>query len=283
MSVAFVLVGTGTFYGLQHYLRSNLRDTLRRRSDQVTEILIQAPSSTTDAAIARDIETRLDPKFNNRFVRVTRAPDDLIYRSGPPSDHSFDPLNVDQRIAPWANGWKMPATAIVGDLHLMITALPLTTASGHYLIEVGGSTVPVEAVLERLLDLLGLLLPLLIACAAWGGYLLVSRALRPVDRLSHMAEQMSLQNLGLRLPVVPTGDALERLSISLNNMLGRLRDSVQASCASASAAYWKKWPVSSTWSPDYWCCRVSMPGKPSGTGWMWTWRSWCEAPPSRCA
>jgi signal transduction histidine kinase len=40
---------------------------------------------------------------------------------------------------------------------------------------------------------------------------------------------MSLQNLTLRLPVVPSGDALERLSISLNTMLGRLRDSVQTS------------------------------------------------------
>jgi signal transduction histidine kinase len=57
----------------------------------------------------------------------------------------------------------------------------------------------------------------------------VSRALRPVDRLSQTAEQMSLQNLTLRLPVARSGDALERLAISLNNMLGRLRDSVQTS------------------------------------------------------
>jgi heavy metal sensor kinase len=86
-----------------------------------------------------------------------------------------------------------------------------------------------EAVLQRLLDLLALLLPLLTALAAGGGYLLVSWALRPVDRISQTAEQMSLQNLTGRLPIVPSGDALERLSISLNNMLGRLCDSVQRS------------------------------------------------------
>jgi signal transduction histidine kinase len=40
---------------------------------------------------------------------------------------------------------------------------------------------------------------------------------------------MSLQNPTLRLPVSPSGDALERLSVSLNNMLGRLLDSVQSS------------------------------------------------------
>jgi signal transduction histidine kinase len=40
---------------------------------------------------------------------------------------------------------------------------------------------------------------------------------------------MSLQNLSQRLPVVQSGDALERLSISFNTMLGRLRDSLQTS------------------------------------------------------
>ena len=123
----------------------------------------------------------------------------------------------------------MPVTAIVGDQHLMVRATPVHAASGNYLVELGVSIAPIDAVLDRLLDLLALLLPVLIVCAAAGGYWLVSWALRPVDRLSRTAEQMSMQNLTLRLPVVPTGDALERLSISLNTMLGRLRDSVQTS------------------------------------------------------
>lgn len=122
-----------------------------------------------------------------------------------------------------------PVTAIVGDQHLMVRATPVHTGSGNYLVELGVSIEPIETVLDRLLDLLALLLPVLIVCAAAGGYWLVNWALRPVDRLSRTAEHMSLQNLTLRLPVVPTGDALERLSISLNTMLGRLRDSVQTS------------------------------------------------------
>jgi signal transduction histidine kinase len=40
---------------------------------------------------------------------------------------------------------------------------------------------------------------------------------------------MSVQNLEARLPVVPTGDALQRLSLSLNHLLSRLRDSVRSS------------------------------------------------------
>jgi heavy metal sensor kinase len=227
LSAIFALVGTGTFYGLQHYLRSNLRDSLSRRSTQVEQILIQAPVDVSDSSIVGEIETRIAPEFNNRFVRVTRQPAILVYRSGPPADRSFDPSALSVVTVPSAAGAPAPMTEIVGDQHMMIRATPVDASSGRYLVELGVSLDSIDEVLNRLLDLLALLLPVLIVCAGGGGYWLVSRALRPVDLLSQTAEQMSLQNLTLRLPVEPSGDALERLSISLNNMLGRLRDSVQ--------------------------------------------------------
>ena len=81
LSATFALVGTGTFYGLQQYLHANLRDSLRRRSTQVEQILIEAPADTTNSAIAREIEIRIAPEFNNRLVRVTRVPAVPVYRT----------------------------------------------------------------------------------------------------------------------------------------------------------------------------------------------------------
>ncbi|HEX4243564.1 MAG TPA: HAMP domain-containing sensor histidine kinase [Steroidobacteraceae bacterium] len=225
MSGVFALVGAGVFFGLHHYLRVNLADTLGRRSAQVEQILLQAPAEAGAGAIAREIDTRVAPEFNNRFVRVTRLPATVIYRSRMPADRSFDPSAV---TVPQSDGAK-PVTTVVPDQHLMVRVTPVHAVSGDYRVELGVSTARIEEALERLLDLLALLLPVLVVCAAGGGYWLVSWALRPVDRLSQTAEQMSLQNLSLRLPVVPSGDALERLSISFNTMLGRLRDSVQTS------------------------------------------------------
>lgn len=229
LSATFVLVGTGTFYGLRQYLHANMRDSLRRRSTQVEQILIEAPAETSNSAIARDIEIRVAPEFNNRLVRVTRMPSVPVYRSGPPADRSFDPSVLPQAHLTGGAQPSIPTTAIVADQHLMIRATPVNTISGKYLVELGVSTESLDTALDRLVDLLALLLPILIVCAAGGGYWLVSGALRPVDRLSRTAEQMSLQNLALRLPTVRSGDALERLAISLNNMLGRLFDSVQTS------------------------------------------------------
>jgi heavy metal sensor kinase len=228
LGATFVLVGGGTFYGLEHYLRSNLADSLRRRSTQVEQILLEAPVDATNSTIGREINTRVAPEFNNRFVRVTRLPRTVIYRSGPPADLSFDPSAVGGMHQP--KTWKGEAvTEIADDQQLMIRMTSVRAVSGDYVVELGVSFASRDEGLHRLLDLLAVLLPMLIVCAAGGGYWLVSRALRPVDHLSQTAELISLQNLALRLPVEPSGDALERLSISLNNMLGRLRDSVQAS------------------------------------------------------
>jgi heavy metal sensor kinase len=229
LSGTFALVGAGMFFGLGQYLRSSLADSLRRRSTQVEQILAQAPATVTDAAIAEAIETRVAPEFNNRFVRVTRLPDTLVFRSGPPADRSFDPLDVAPVTLVRVVRNEVRGTLDPDGAPLMISSTPLDTASGRYLIELGSSLGPMQAVQDRLLELLGLLLPVLVVCAAGAGYLLVGWALRPVDRMASTAEQMSMQNLEARLPVLPTGDALQRLSLSLNHLLSRLRDSVRAS------------------------------------------------------
>jgi heavy metal sensor kinase len=229
LSATFALVGTGMFYGLEQYLRSSLRDSLRRRSVQIEQILAQGPADISNAQIAQAIDTRVSPEFNNRFVRVTREPATLNYRSGPPADRSFDPRAVPPIAGDWQSDSMGRRTITVQDQRLMVSVTPIEAPSGRYLIELGSSLEPIDALQDRLLALLGVLLPALVICAAGGGYLLVNRALQPVDRMSQTAEKMSMQNLDARLPVVPTGDALQRLSLSLNHMLRRLRDSVQTS------------------------------------------------------
>jgi heavy metal sensor kinase len=228
LSATFALVGAGMHFGLAQYLRSSLSDSLRRRSVQVEEILQSAPAGISDAQIADAINTRVAPEFNNRFVRITRAPATLVYRSGLPADRSFDPTSIAALAGPWPSRTTARRVATSAG-PVMISATPFGARSGQYLVELGTSLEPVESVQERLLMLLGMLLPVLVACAAGGGYLLVQRALRPVEDMSETAAQISVQNLDERLPVMQTGDALQQLSLALNHMLGRLRESVQAS------------------------------------------------------
>lgn len=219
ISVTFICVGAGAFFGLQHYLHGTLRATLMRRSAQVEQILMEQPPDVSRRSLSDSIEARIAPEVTNRFVRVSRRPGGLWYVSRAPADGSFDP----QAVPPGA-AETLPEAA-----HLLLSGTDIHAPSGDYLIEVGVATQAMQEALDHLLILLVLLIPALIVCAAAGGYFLVNRALRPVDRLSRTAEQLSLQNLTLRLPVLQSGDALERLSLALNNMLARLRDSVLTS------------------------------------------------------
>jgi len=228
LSATFALVAAAMFYGLEQYLHAGLRDSLHRRSLQVEQILSAAPEGASAADIGAAITERVAPEFNNRFVRVTRSPSSEIYRSGTPADHSFDAATVPPPEEPWPQG-NLARGVATADGHLMLSATSITTPSGRYLIELGAALRPVEDLERNLLGLLLLLLPVLVACAAGGGYLLVHRALKPVERMSQTAEQISVQNLDARLPIEPTGDALQRLSISFNHMLARLRESLQTS------------------------------------------------------
>src|SRR5207237_10471828 len=64
--------------------------------------------------------------------------------------------------------------------------------------------------------------PIALLLASLAGYLLAGLSLRQVDSMRRRAAAVSADNPGERLPVPPTGDELERLGETLNEMLGRL-------------------------------------------------------------
>jgi heavy metal sensor kinase len=87
---------------------------------------------------------------------------------------------------------------------------------------------PLAELQQGLRDALWLLVPLfvlMLLIASAGGYFMSRRALEPVDRITQTARSISAENLSQRLAVPSTGDELERLSATLNDMIGRLEAS----------------------------------------------------------
>jgi len=70
-----------------------------------------------------------------------------------------------------------------------------------------------------------LISPVVLILASGGGYWLSRRALAPVDRITQAAQDINSHNLAKRLDVPQSGDELQRLSQTLNNMLERLEAS----------------------------------------------------------
>jgi two-component system, OmpR family, sensor kinase len=90
------------------------------------------------------------------------------------------------------------------------------------LIRVGMSLESVAVTRRRFLLVMAAVLPLALLCAGGGGWLLARRALRPVDRMTEAARRISAEHLDERLDTAGSGDELDRLAATLNDMLGRL-------------------------------------------------------------
>ncbi|MFL6448158.1 MAG: sensor histidine kinase [Bryobacteraceae bacterium] len=81
-------------------------------------------------------------------------------------------------------------------------------------------------VLKEFYSFLFVALSILLVLAALGGYWISHRALAPVDQIINEARSIDPADLGARLSVPGSGDELQRLSETLNQMLGRVEQSV---------------------------------------------------------
>ncbi len=224
LAALLALFGASVYFGLGRYLEWSLKESLARQARQIGETYLANVQVSGEDYVVDEINEHYAPEINGRYIRVTRADGTVLYASGAPEDGSFEPA-----------GLPPPPTGIsqarVREEHLasggelLIHTLPFTARDGsRFLIEAGAPFHQIEGVLRGLLLTLGIGLPILVCIAIAGGYIVMRQALRPVDELTRSAERITSHNLGGRLPVAPTGDELERLSVALNRMVARLEE-----------------------------------------------------------
>ncbi len=224
LSGVFLLLGTLMYFHLKHFLENDLGETQARRARQIADTLLARVSQTGEAYVASEVKDLYEPEINDRFIRVTRSDGGVVYVSGAPKDQSFDPTNLPALKSSPRKELSRKVRLPENKTLLMAVVNYRTPDGTRYIIEVGAPLDPVETMLDRLFLQLALGLPIAVLVAIGGGYLLVGRALAPVDQMAGKASQITQHNLGERLPVARTADELERLSLSLNHMIGRLED-----------------------------------------------------------
>jgi heavy metal sensor kinase len=225
----FVLVGVATYLALQKSLIGALKETQLRRARQISELVRQDVERQDEARIGQEVEVRYAPAINDRFVRISQRDGVRLYLSAAPNNQSFEPGTVPPPAWPSASEGSRQVN-LLGGRKLLLTAHALHLAGGRdFLVETGAPMDSVQADLKKWLLFLATMLPLIMAVGIGGGFILLKRALVPVDRITASAERISSQNLSERLPVPQTGDELERLSLALNRMIERLDSAFQYS------------------------------------------------------
>jgi heavy metal sensor kinase len=225
----FLLLCALLYLNLRHFLENDLRQSQLRRARQIGQTLLVHVKQTGEVYVASQVADWYDPDINDRFIRITRADGTLVYVSKAPKDGSFDPAEVPP--VPGSSKTEFCSKVkLSGGNTLLVAALNFKSSGNpDYLVEFGALLDPVESMLNHLFLQLALGLPLAVIIVAGGGYLLVRRALTPVEQITRAAERITQHNLSERLPVSSTGDELERLSVSLNSMITRLDDAFQNS------------------------------------------------------
>jgi signal transduction histidine kinase len=191
------------------------------------------------------LDDQLHDDFETAQGLLTRTADGRLVWNGARSDHDLDDARVyevwsghgDQMhrsgasaalpgIAPASLGASYRYDTVVAGRELWRTLTSPTTLGGQAVVmRVSRSEEGLRRQLWEILVVLALGLPLVVALAGAGGYLLARRALAPIDRLGTEAQRITAERLHERLTVSNPTDEIGRLTGVINDVFTRLESS----------------------------------------------------------
>jgi heavy metal sensor kinase len=127
-----------------------------------------------------------------------------------------------QKVLPPIGGRIGPYTENIDGRQLRVATSRLQSAGSRYDVQVAISLDEILGVMRDFRHLLLWMVPAVLIVACLGGYWLSSRALRPVDEITTVARSIGVQNLSQRIAVPQTGDELQRMAQTWNDVLERL-------------------------------------------------------------
>lgn len=124
------------------------------------------------------------------------------------------------------NGVNYPQffTVTLGRGPVRFTCLPLPGLTGTYL-QLGRPLGDVGMVLEAVTLASLVLIPIVVTLTSFGGFLIATRALRPIDAIATMLESIQTTDLSRRVDAHAPDVEVKRLTSSVNQLLDRLETS----------------------------------------------------------
>lgn len=138
--------------------------------------------------------------------------------------HGRDLLSAEQRRAV-RTGDQSFTVRLQDDTRVL--AIAVTRPDGTWLVVVGSSLQPQDAVVADVTGDLLLGATAITLFGTLGAWLLAGAALRPVERMRREAAQLSERDPALSLTVPPTRDELTALATTMNDLLGRIGEGMR--------------------------------------------------------
>jgi|HubBroStandDraft_6_1064221.scaffolds.fasta_scaffold06308_3 heavy metal sensor kinase len=239
-ALAELLFGAGMWLILRHNLYDMVDSDLDGQVEDLRNFFEAQKKTASPAKLREEVDESYGIEHSGDYLEVYLETGDLIYRSPFLESHQSSLLPPDQ-----IRRQTMKSRTIEGRAFRFVFAR-LENINGHiYTVEMGVPADDVVEILSRFRFYLLMFAPLLLLAAASGGYWLSRRALSPVDALVRTAREVSGINLNTRLQKLDTGDELQRLSDTLNEMLDRIESAfLRITQFTADASHELRTPIS---------------------------------------
>lgn len=238
-ALAQLVFGVGMWFILRENLHDVVDGALAGEVEDVRRFLDSQSTNETIARLRAEVTEEYSEEAAGDYLQIVDADGNWIYRSAALAEHQFPALPP-----------KLLRKTIHNDLRFgkepfRFVSQRVDVNGRAYTVQAGISTREEVETLERFQRYLLMFAPLLLLVAGGVGYGVSGRALSPVDRLTRAARTITGNTLSNRLEPLRTGDELQRLSDTLNEMLARIETSfTRVTEFTADASHELRTPIS---------------------------------------
>jgi heavy metal sensor kinase len=238
-AIAQMFFGAGMWWILRDNIYDLVDDGLEQQIDDLKNFLQSQPVDRPIAKLREEVNETYAIEHPGDYLAVYAENGVLLYCSPFLLAHQSVVLPPEQITQPILKSRK------INGRHFRFILQKLNVNGHVYTVEMGTPAEDAVETLHLFRSYLLMFAPLMLLAAAAGGYWLSRRALSPVDALVRTAREVSGTKLNSRLQKLETGDELQRLSDTLNEMLDRIESAfLRITEFTADASHELRTPVS---------------------------------------
>jgi heavy metal sensor kinase len=215
-ALAQLIFGVGMWFILRKNLHDVADTTLAGQVEDVRRFLESQSSDQTRSDLSREVTEEYTAETGGDYLQIVDAEGNWIYRAPALAQRGFPP------VTPGALRKPIHQDERFGKKPFRFVTQRIDVHGHAYTVQAGTLAEEEVETLERFQDYLLMFAPVVLLVAGVVGYWLSRRALAPVDALTRTARTITGNTLSSRVEQLHTGDELQRLSDTLNQMLGRI-------------------------------------------------------------
>ena len=234
-----IVFGAGMWFILREKLFDIVDDGLESQIEDVKTFLATQKKDASIPKLQEELAETYGIEHSGDFLALYSESGDALYQSAFLKAHPGLLLAPDRISDPIYRRRKAEGR------HFRFIFQKLNVNGHNFTVEMGASSDDAVDTLHQFRNYLLMFAPFLLLVAAGVGYWMSRRALLPVDALVSTAREIGGANLNSRLQKLQTGDELQRLSDTLNEMLGRIETAFRrVTQFTADASHELRTPVS---------------------------------------